>query len=58
MAAIGGFDRQHGFDDYAPPDEWQGCVATKRQEWQASVNAYEDGLTAIEPVEWKEFWGQ
>jgi hypothetical protein len=28
-----------------------------RQEWQASVAAYEDGLSDVEPVEWKEFWG-
>jgi hypothetical protein len=38
-------------------DSWDLMVWIARQEWQASVAAYEDGLSDVEPVEWKEFWG-
>jgi hypothetical protein len=57
MATIGGFDRQYGYDDAVPPDIYEADKEVARQEWQAAVNAYEDGLSDVEPVEWKEFWG-
>jgi hypothetical protein len=39
------------------PDLIDYSELVARQEWQASVNAYENGLIDVEPVEWKEFWG-
>jgi len=35
--------------------DWQR--AEVKREWQAAVDAYEDGLTDVEPPTWKEFWG-
>jgi len=38
------------------PDLIDYSEAVARMEWQASVDAYEDGLTDVEPPDWKEFW--
>lgn len=38
-------------------DSWELMVMAAREEWQASINAYEDGLSDVEPPDWKEFWG-
>jgi hypothetical protein len=39
------------------PDLIDYTEAVARMEWQEAVNAYEDGLSDVEPPEWKEFWG-
>lgn len=49
MATVSGWDRQHGFDDAVSPDTYDSDRITARQEWQASVNAYEDGLSDVDP---------
>lgn len=39
------------------PDLIDYSESIARQEWQAMVNDWEDGLTDVEPPDWKEFWG-
>jgi hypothetical protein len=46
---VSSYDRQHGYENAREPDLIDYSEAVARQEWQAAVNAYEDGLTDVDP---------
>lgn len=49
MATISGWDRQHGYDDAVSPDTYDADRINARREWQAAVDAWEDGVGEVDP---------